>query len=176
MKKHVILVVVLLCFTVSVFAADNDGKQFMLTTKADVSACLFSVYAMPAVSLVWQPKLFGLGVEARYLASLDDLGSYFVAMGLVKLGWFYAGFGVDMLTAFPNSSSMEPTVAMSLGLDAPLIQLGPGKLGVNASLDLTPTIEIYESDDALAAIFMTIMEIVYGMVKVSGGVTYSIPF
>jgi hypothetical protein len=179
MRKSVLFIVILLCCAVSAFAAEGDSSQVFLTAKADLTACLFSAYATPAVSLVWQPKILGIGAEARGLIGLADGDVYLVALGLVKVWWFYAGVGIDLPVSYGSTgmsiSSDGLLPAITLGLDAPLWQIGPGKLGINAGVDFILTAIAADSEDPFGAAIGSLIMTVYGSVKADIGITYSIP-
>lgn len=173
--KKMIMFVVMLCCTASVFAAGNSGKPFVFTAKTDLTLCVPAAYVTPEISFTWQPGLFGLAVEGRCLIGLEYQDVYLVGFGLVKLGWLYVGVGYESPIALAPGATVQSMPALTAGLDIPIFTLGPGKLGLNISADWILTVIPAESENAFGAAIGTILLTLIGSVKASAGVLYSIP-
>jgi hypothetical protein len=181
--RKVIVAVILLCCAWAAFAEEEAVSPFNLTVGADCTASIVGIYVTPTVGFFWQPKVFGLGVEGRYLIGTTYGDMYLVGFGILKLWWLYAGVGVELpvsMGALGTMTESQLLPAVTLGLNAPIVKLGPGKLGINASTDFIITATAVDTSadslgEAIGNVVGAAFILILGGVKVDLGVTYSIP-
>ncbi len=159
-----------------------SGKSVKVTIIGDGAFALVSGdYLVPGVRIVYQPKLLGAGGEiVSFYGQQQDF--YLSALGLVKLGWFHLGLGVSMMVKLPRdnpdlwTSDLDKLMpAVSLGVNAPVWKIGPGRLGFNASLDaFLSTFPMPDNLNLAGAIGVPILFALMSAVKLTGGLSYVI--
>ena len=117
-----------------------------LTTSLDGMAGSHSVYLVPTVACTVQPDPNGFGMGAELKLPVGLLGDkYLAAMLLFKFGYLDFGVGVSSRLAGTTDPSVSYEWGVSqvgtlrLGITGPIWKAGPGKLGLNVSLDFLAT-------------------------------------
>jgi len=161
------------------WAEENKGTGLTVTGKAMGSFTIGAAYLTPSIGVAWQPDLWGIGLEVRGLINPVQGDWYLIPFLEGRVGWFFLGAGLDLPMGYGStggSSSSGLLPAATLGLDIPIVQVGPGKLGASFSADAILTvITATSSDSSLGNAIGTILLTIYGTVKVSGGLNYAIP-
>jgi len=138
------------------------------------------LYITPSLSLDWRSDAFGIGLEVRGLTSPTAQDFYLLAFLVARTGWFFfgGGFEIPLVSAVQITNSMGNSLlpALTLGMDIPIVPIGPGKLGLTASVDLIYTYISIEGSSAAGDVILTILNTVYGIMKATAGLNYSIPF
>ncbi len=190
MKKTIVLLFLLVSL-----AASAEGTGLFLTGNLDYSLSVYNNYFSPSVAFYWQPGgVFGIGAEVKSYMSPYAGDIYLAAMVLGKLWWMDLGVGVSFTLRQPDPVTpalIAPTNEflpyLRLGLTAPVFQLGPGKLGFNASLDFVSTAfppyvpeDVDSIGDFIGQIFVMMIVVPFQFVanygKLSAGVNYTIEF
>lgn len=116
-----------------------------LTTSLDGMAGSHSAYLVPTFACTVQPDPNGFGMGAELKLADGLLGdTYLAGLLLFKFGYIDFGVGVSSRlvgTADPSLSYTDDSLvaACRLGITGPIWTVGPGKLGLNASLDFLAT-------------------------------------
>jgi hypothetical protein len=135
MKK--ILVLLVLAALTAAPAFSEVGLKMFMKGEAAADTAFIDWFIVPAVGFAYQPGLLGAGVELKaYYGPRSD--GYFVALGELRIWWFYLGAGISFAEFYPSGPYVAPegvNLAATLGLDLPVIKLGPGSLIVNVGLD-----------------------------------------
>jgi len=187
----VLILFFLFCFTL--YADDNEPGEnakknvAQLTIKTGGALGVYEPWITGNVEfsyLFW--GWLGVGAEAGIHSGLTYQDLHSTGYLFLKLGGFYIGGGVSLEMAdsmlpadseydtFSTIEMFHPAVTM--GLLIPIIQLGPGKLGVNLSLDWFVTdIPIYylEQEEDESIIAYIIKQIVSGLGQTVAGVIAS---
>ncbi len=162
-----------------------SGKNVKVTIMGDGAVAMISGgYLVPGVRIVYQPKLLGAGGEVMsFYGQGQDF--YLLALGLVKLGWFHLGLGASMMVKLPqyqpndwSSDLNKSEPAVSLGVNVPVWKIGPGRLGMNVSLDAF--LSAFPMSDNVQNLGQALIEPVifalFSAVKLTGGLSYVIAF
>jgi hypothetical protein len=114
-----------------------------LTTSLDGMASPASLYLVPTVAFTVGPPEFQFGAEVKLPVGLRG-DKYLAAMLLLKFR--YADFGVGVSTRLvgtADSSLAYPDAPQSftcrMGINWPIWTIGPGKLGLNTSVEWLST-------------------------------------
>jgi len=174
--------------------ASLPAADFHITPRVDIMAGIQGAFLTPSIALTWQPGLVGAGAEVKVPIGLSLGDRYVEAMALLKLGWFDLGAGVSAMLVPPTGDTTDLTYPVSpggllfaarVGLTAPLLSLGPGKLGLDVSLDafatetrLTQAPAPSSLGDLIGQIivypFVWLFDMALNSVKLSAGVSYTI--
>ena len=162
------------------WAGDAEtGPGLSVTGKAMAGVCIGAVYAVPSIGLTWQPGLWGLGLEVRGLTNPAQPDFYLVPFLEGRIGWFFLGLGLDLPLVLGGgaASSSGPIPAATLGLDLPVVAMGPGKLGLSLSADAILTLISGASSGGtpIGDAFGTILLTLFGSAKMTAGLHYSVP-
>lgn len=155
--------------------------------KGDVSGggvlSIGGIHLSAKTSLSYQPGLIGIGggVKGFYGFTLNDL--YLAPFIKVDLGSLYLGAGgLFMLTEEREGTATPiPEVGqialpfVTLGLAAPLGGEGPGRLGMDVSIDFAPTAIESDAENLGEALGSAIVAAL-GSFKLSLGLLYSFKF
>ena len=113
--------------------------RFRATVEMDGSTSLGGDFLNLGVRGVYQPRLWGAGLELRFPWSASRGDSYALLSAMVLLGWFDLGVGASVMMTAPRPSSYVVSSGIlpsaTMGMLIPGFKVGPGRLGLNASLD-----------------------------------------
>jgi hypothetical protein len=112
-----------------------------ITTSLDGMSSSLSAYLVPTVAITIQPEPSGLGVGGELALPVGPRGDrYMAVMAILKIGMLDIGAGfstrlvgtADPSLFYPKTPQM---FAGRLGITWPIWTIGPGRLGLNASVD-----------------------------------------
>gem|GEM_PF-5083058 len=167
----------------------SSEKNEKIIIMGDIAGALVSGgYLVPRVRIVSQQKLIGFGGEAISFYGINQKDFYLLVMGLIKLGWFHLGMGGSVMARVPQLSKEQSDIwasnlgkiypAVSLGINVPIWKIGPGKLGLNSSLDaFFSAFPVKENVQNIGeAILIPFVFTLLNMVKLTAGISYTIDF
>jgi hypothetical protein len=148
----VCVILVLLALTpTAVFASEEVSlhssvakARFRVTMEASGSTSPAGEFLDLGVRGVYQPRLWGAGLEIGFPWSAGRGDSYALLDAMVLYGWLGMGVGASMMMTAPRPASLYvvPPVIMPYGTFGVLIpgfKVGPGRLGLNFSFDILAT-------------------------------------
>jgi hypothetical protein len=184
-KLFFILVIVLAGGLVHVSAEEDgeNGGQFELKGSISLGSSIATQYLSVHPAFVWKPSFFGLGIGVKNFLGLNYADIYMAPYARIELSWFYLGGGASLSVKGPYDPTGividVPTVSLfaTTGLAVPIIPLGPGKLGLDISLDFfISSIEVDDPDSIEEALFVTPFAVglatILTMPKLTAGVHY----
>ncbi len=165
---------------------ENDGN-FELKGSISLGSSIATQYVSVHPAFVWKPSFFGIGIGVKSFLGLNYADIYAAPYGRIELSWFYIGAGASLSVKGPFDPAGividVPTASFfaTAGLAAPIIPLGPGKLGLDISLDFfISSIEVDDPESIEEALFVTPFAVglaaILTMPKLTAGVHYVVSF
>lgn len=167
----------ILAFAAAASRAEDGKTGWVMTGKAMASAAIGAVYAAPSVGLAWQPDFWGVGLEVRGLVNAVQPDLYLVPFLEGRIGWFFLGIGLDLPLVLPQPVSPSDLIpALTAGFDIPIVPIGPGRMGATVSADAILTLILASgSRSTLGDVLGSILLTLFGTVKATAGLHYSVP-
>ncbi len=176
----------------TLFAEDVE-PGVRIDTGFGVSASIYESFITVTPKAVYDFGLAALGGGVKTYFGLDFADIYIAPFVAAELGWFYLYFGLDIMVKAPDEAASETGFAVpaydenllpfaSLGMAPPLFSVGPGKLGLDFSVDFIATaspVEVTDDTgsfigDAIGTIFSTITGFVFNLIKIGASLFYTI--
>lgn len=186
MKRLIFVIVVLVFFSsLALPAQEEQTTNFQYKTTFGIGSSLATQYLSLNPAFLWKPDFFGAGLGVKNFLGLNYGDIYIAPYLRSEFGWFYLGGGWTFPVKGPgdvgNVVEVPSSFFATLGLAAPIVDLGPGKLGVDISIDgFVSSIEVDDpksiEEALLVTPFVAGMGVVLTIPKINAGVMYVIDF
>ena len=190
--KKICILLILIVIAGSAFAEDKAGLR--VDGGVGFAASLNSQYITATPEIMYDFGFIALGAGAKAYFGTTYKDVYAAPYAEVELGWLYLDVGTIFTLVEPDpalsetgyvtpSSSGELLPFGVLGLDIPLIELGPGMLGVDANMAIAPTatpVVYADTENILGDILVTIFANIFvagaDLIKAEASVYYTLTF
>jgi hypothetical protein len=192
--------IVLLILSTPLIAQEKEGDQegsrsyIKADTSIQASLSVKNQFLAVGASAVYRFGFLGLGAGVKSYFGLSLPENRIAPYARLELGRFYLGggpaFAAPRATTDQGYVEVGDSMLLTAGFAPTFVQLGPGRLGLDASVDFLPTsheviqVEVSDEQGFLAYILASIIAnvaanaavFVVNTTKISLGATYSISF
>jgi len=191
--KKVIIILIFIAVLFPLFAEEEQGLR--VDAGAGVYGSIHSSYISVNPELLYDFGFFAVGGGVNTIYGLSFSDFYLAPYAEVELGIFYIDGGFIFALNEPNPDAVSGgyiipqseaglTPYFMLGIDAPILPLGPGELGIDVALGIMPTaspvIVVDSSENFIAniigTIFVSIFSAAVDTVKIGASIYYTVTF